>query len=395
MNQAPATESTIGPSDEDEDEEMIGEAEPSSVEARFPLDIHKKEFTIFELHRKWQRSQLRLQPEFQRAFVWPESKQIKLVESVLASIPLPVIYLSQDAESDFDVVDGQQRLTTLFGFMEGRLPDDKAEKVIRRRESEPGQGKAFKLNGLKLLDELNGLTFETLDPKTRRKFEDTQLICFVLNPTTSPRAKFEIFGRLNEGAIPLTPQELRNALFRGPGLELVRSLAGPSSRFRQVAGADRSYARMRADELVLRGIAFSWRGWEIYKGDLKDFLNESLLQLNNASKAQQEHVAQAFSHAVDFAERVFGPNAWQRFDPEKREWSGHISGPLVEVVSTAASRVFPNSLPSDDQAATIRQRFKELCGKTEFIGAILSATQTVKNVKVRMEEFEEICRDVR
>ncbi len=391
MKQAPATESTKGPSYEENEE--IGEAEPSSVEARFPLDIHKKEFTIFELHRKWVQGHLRLQPEFQRAFVWLESKQIKLVESVLASIPLPVIYLSQDAQSDFDVVDGQQRLTTLFGFMEGRFPDANAETVIRRRDSEPGQGKVFKLHGLELLAELNGLTFDTLDPKTRRKFEDTQLICFVLNPTTSPRAKFEIFGRLNEGAMPLTPQELRNALFRGPGLDLLRRLAGPSSRFRQVAGADRSYARMRADELVLRGIAFSWRGWGDYKGDLKAFLNESLLHLNKLSKADREGVAQAFSHAVDFAEHVFGHNAWQRFDREKNEWSGHISGPLVEVVSTAAGRVFPNRLPSDEQAATIRQRFEALCGTTEFNGAILSATQTVRNVKVRMEKFEEICRD--
>lgn len=393
MSQVPAIDSTSASSHYEEEE--TGDAVPSSGEARLPLDITKKEFSIFELHRKWKQGQLRLQPDFQRAYVWTESKQIKLVESVLASIPLPVIYLSQDQESDFDVVDGQQRLTTLFAFIEGRLPDEKAEGVIRRRDSEPGQGRVFKLHELGLLEGLNNQTFETLEPKLRRKFEDTQLICFVLNPTTDARMKFEIFGRLNEGAVPLTPQELRNALFRGPGLELVRRLAGPSSRFRQVAGDDRSYERMRADELVLRGIAFSWRGWEDYKGDLKVFLNDSLLQLNRASDAEQTRVAEAFSHAVDFAERVFGRNAWQRYAPEKGAWSGHISGPLVEVVSTAAGRVFPKSLPSDEGAATIRRRFEKLCGETEFINSILSATQTVRNVKVRMEKFEEICRDAR
>lgn len=344
-----------------EQDEKLGTPEHTPVETKFPLDIRKAEFSIFELHRRWQQGHLRLQPDFQRAFVWSEEKQIKLVESVLALIPLPVIYLSDDGEN-LEVVDGQQRLTTLFAFMEGRFADADALEVVRRRGTEPGQGRMFELRGLRLLDELKRQSFEKLDPKIRRKFEETQLTCFVLHPSTSPMAKFELFERINEGTIPLNPQEIRNALYRGPGLMLVRELASPRSRFRMVAGADRSYARMRADELVLRGIAFSWRGWEVYKGDLKAFLNESLEKLNQAPAGERENVERAFLHAVDLAERVFGDKAWQRYDPQRGEWSGHISGPLVEVVSTAAGRVFPDTLPSDEQASAIRDRFEQLCG---------------------------------
>jgi hypothetical protein len=96
---------------------------------------------------------------------------------------------------------------------------------------------------------------------------------------------------------------------------------------------------------------------------------------------------------VEFANRVFGEHAFQRFDSETKEWSGHISGPLVEIVSTAAQRFFPSTLPSAPEAEKIRARFKSLCGETAFINAILTATQTVKNVKARMEAFERICRD--
>lgn len=229
----------------------------------------------------------------------------------------------------------------------------------------------------------------------RRLFEQTQLTCFVLDANTSPQAKFQIFGRLNEGTTPLNPQEIRNAIYGGPGLDLVRRLAGEGSRFRAVAGADRSYTRMRADELVLRGIAFSWRGWDVYKGDLKEFLNETLDALNKASDTERAHVERTFLHAVDFAERVFGDKAWQRYDPAMKEWSGHISGPLVEVVSTAATRVFPETLPEGEQASRIRALFEELCADISFTNAILNATQTVKNVKARMEAFERICRDAR
>lgn len=386
MHQSAATAET-------EDEEF-GDATEAPIETRLPLEIVAKSFSIFELHRRWTSGELRLQPDFQRELVWPEEKQVKLVESVLARIPLPVIYLAEGGDK-LDVVDGQQRLTTLFAFMEGRFAEKQAPEPVRRRGVEPGQGRPFELRRLALMREHEGQRFETLDPKARRRFEDTQLTCFVLSGETSPQAKFQIFGRLNEGTTPLNPQELRNAIYRGPGLDLVRALAAPGSRFREVAGTGRSYARMRADELVLRGIAFSWRGWADYRGDLKGFLNDSLERLNRTSDAERVIVQHGFLHAVDFAERVFGDAAWQRYDPQAKDWSGHISGPLVEVVSAGASRTFSNALPDDAQAQTIRASFERLCADNAFTAAILTATQTVANVKIRMEAFERICRDAR
>lgn len=377
------------PSTEPED---LGEADEAPIETRLPLEIVPKSFSIFELHRRWKSGELKLQPDYQRELVWAEDKQIKLVESVLARIPLPVFYLSEG--EILEVVDGQQRLTTLFAFIEGRFADKHVEGAIRRRNEDLGEGRPFELRKLTLMKEHEGQRFDTLHPKARRRFEDTQLTCFVLGGETSPQAKFQIFGRLNEGTTPLNPQEIRNAIYRGPGLDLVRELAGPDSRFREVAGATRSYARMRADELVLRGIAFSWLGHADYRGDLKGFLNDSLEKLNRASDQQRDEVRRMFLHAIDFAERVFAEGAWQRYD-ELRGWSGHISGPLVEVVSAGATRVFPDVLPTSEQASKIQTEFKTLCGDPAFTSAILTATQTVANVSIRMNAFERICRSAR
>jgi hypothetical protein len=105
---------------DDDEKEDLGASTHERVETKFPLDIRKADYSIFELHRRWTQGELRIQPDFQRAFVWPEKKQIKLVESVLARIPLPVIYLLDD-DDKLEVVDGQQRLTTLFAFIEGRF----------------------------------------------------------------------------------------------------------------------------------------------------------------------------------------------------------------------------------------------------------------------------------
>lgn len=380
---------------DDRDDEDLGEAPPAPpIEARFPLDVKKAEYSVFELHRRWEQGTLWLDPEFQREFVWSNEKQIKLVESVMARIPLPVFYLADEAENDkVVVIDGQQRLTTLFAFMEGRFADRNVPGSIRRAGQDPGRGRAFQLQKLRLMKELEGKGFAQLEPKLRRKFEETSLVCFVLQSGTAPEAKFELFERINEGTTPLVPQEIRNALNRGPGLELVRKLAKSGSRFRRAAGEHRTYKRMRADELVLRGIAFMWRGWEDYGGDLKLFLNDSLKELNHRSAEELRDVERRFLHAVDFASHVFGDKAWQRFNPDAQEWSGHISGPLVEVICSVADRVFSNELPSPEVASRIHEQFKALCADPGFLSAILNATQTVNNVKIRMQGFERICRD--
>ena len=337
-----------------------------------------------------------LDPDFQREFVWPNEKQVKLVESVMARIPLPVFYFADDADADkLVVIDGQQRLTTLFAFMEGRFADANVPGSIRRTGVDPARGRAFELRHLRLMKELEGKGFSRLEPKLRRKFEETQLVCFILQSGTAPEAKFELFERINEGTTPLVPQEIRNALYRGPGLVLVRDLAKQGSRFRNVAGDHRTYKRMRADELVLRGIAFMWRGWDEYGGDLKLFLNESLAELNRCSLDELRAVERRFLHAVDFAHHVFDERAWQRFDPDAKEWSGHISGPLVEVICAIADVVFPSELPSVEVGSRIREQFKTLCADQAFLSAILNATQTVKNVRIRMNEFERICRDAK
>ncbi len=383
----------LGSVDDRFEDEALGEATTTETPTEFPLSIAKRDFSIFELHRQWANSVLRLQPDFQRAYVWGDDKQIKLVESVFALIPLPVLYLSDDGEH-LEVVDGQQRLTTLFAFMEGRFADasDDESDVILRRGEQPAKGRPFVLRKLRLMKVLDGMTFEKLDARLRRKFEETQLTCFVLQPKTAALAKFELFERINEGAVPLNPQEIRNALYQGWGLELVRQLGGREERFRQLAGMDRRYARMRADELVLRGIAFLWREPTEYKGDLKTFLNDTVIKLNKASHEERRDVERKMRDAIEFAAHVFGDKAWQRYDPHAAEWSNHISGPLVEAVSAAAVRVFPSRRPTAEQAAQIRRGFQDACGQSDFNNAILSATQTVRNVKVRLETFERICR---
>src|SRR6266576_2016870 len=78
---------------------------------------------IESLYGKYKRGRLVIQPDFQRQFVWDEKKSSRLIESALLEIPLPVVYLSEDPDGKESVIDGQQRLTAFFSFMDGQFPN--------------------------------------------------------------------------------------------------------------------------------------------------------------------------------------------------------------------------------------------------------------------------------
>jgi hypothetical protein len=80
---------------EDEAEEL-GEPDPVSTKVEWPLNIIKAERSIYELHRQWSSGFLQLSPDDQREYVWKTEKQNWLIESVVAEVPLPVFYLSEE-----------------------------------------------------------------------------------------------------------------------------------------------------------------------------------------------------------------------------------------------------------------------------------------------------------
>ena len=126
-------------------EEEIDEIEIPADNRRVFTD--QKDPEIESLLRRYKKGKLIIQPDFQRHFVWDKTKSSRLIESALLDIPLPVIYLSEEEDGKVYVIDGQQRLTSFFSFIDGKFPD----------------GIDFKLTGLKVNKELNRKKFTDLD----------------------------------------------------------------------------------------------------------------------------------------------------------------------------------------------------------------------------------------
>lgn len=355
-----------------EDDLLEREEEPSPDEtqprqpASWPLQIVKAERSIFELHRSWKNRVLRLDPDFQREFVWDYWRKVKLVESVLMRLPLPVFYLSEENEEETLVIDGQQRLTTLFDFLDG----------------------GFRLSGLKLLPELNKKYFKDLDGKVQRRFENTPLTCFIIQPGTDEQVKFQIFERVNEGAVALNAQEIRNCLYRGPGLDFLKRLANDASpgSFRDVAGPNRGYRRMKADELVLRAIAFLDLGVDHYPGELKGFLNDELKRLNSSTEEQRDALERRLRNALAHTKTVFGDCAFCRYKPSEDAWARQLNGPLVEVIVAGFDHFFPEGTPlAPRKIKAVQDRFRAISGNEAFRDSITFATQSTSAVRSRFD----------
>lgn len=341
----------------------------------WPIQIAKAERTIFELHRSWKNEILHLSPDFQRELIWDRRRKIRLVESVLARIPLPVFYLSEENEDQTIIIDGQQRLNTLFEFKDNNL----------------------ELRDLVLLPEHNNKCFEDLDGKLQRRFENTPLTCFIVQPGTSEDVKFQIFERLNEGAIALNAQEIRNSVYRGPGLEMVKRLASDMSpnSFRDVAGTKRGYRRMKADELVLRCLAFLDLGLAGYSGQVKNFLNTELKRLNAATPGARQMLESRLCNALARTKAVFGEHAFCRYDPEEDKWSTQMNGPLMETIICGFDKHYPEKRKLlRSTARVILERFMNLCGQVPFRDSITFATQPPDTVKLRFDLWMKELADV-
>lgn len=251
------------------------------------------------LNDKQKRGKLVLQPDFQRQYVWDRKKASRLVESVLLRVPLPIIYLSEQPDNKEYVIDGQQRLTSLFSFIDGRFPS----------------GDAFKLTGLTAYKELNKKAFPEIGEELQDRIQDYTLRTVTLLRQSDPDLKFEIFERLNTGSEPLNDMELRNCVYRGSYNGLLKELAAEPD-FRSLLGLLAPDRRMRDVELVLRFASFYHETYLAYTSPMKRFYNHDMEKYKDISAEDAAKLRTAFKNALALIRSLLGSqNAFKRYYP--------------------------------------------------------------------------------
>ena len=177
------------------------------------LVIEEQNLTVRDLWSRFLSGELMLEPDFQRHYVWDIERASRFVESVLLGLPLPRIFLAENRQGTVDVIDGHQRLETLFRFMSPLLAGPSGEKWPHVKRLFPN---ALTLSGVEVLTELDGRQVTALEAGDRTRLWDRLLNVVWIRKESNEEMKFVLFARLNLGSMSLNPQELRNCIYRGP-----------------------------------------------------------------------------------------------------------------------------------------------------------------------------------
>lgn len=256
------------------------------------IRVEPKTQTMENLIERMRHGEIVLQPEFQRAEVWKETARSRLIESLLIRIPLPAFYVDATDDDRWQVIDGQQRLSTIRDF------------VIEKK---------LKLQNLEFLTEYEGFGFDSLPQSLKRRIRETNVIVYRIEPGTPEEVKFNIFRRINTGGLPLSAQEIRHALNQGPATKMLQHLA-ESDEFLTATDRGVSPLRMNDRECVLRFLAFVLTDPEKFGAPEFDaFLTWQMKALNSMTDDERDRLCERFRKSMRRASQLFEKDAFRKY----------------------------------------------------------------------------------
>ena len=364
------------------DDSSIAPFDPATI------DVITQARTIDLLLTRLRESELDLSPDFQRrSNLWNRVRKSSLIESILLRIPIPSLYVSEDKEGNYSVVDGLQRICAIAHFVEASALNSALDINL-----EP-----LCLTGLESLIEHNGKVFAELPRPLQRRINETELTLHVIRASTPEQVKFNIFSRINQGGLPLTSQEIRNAIYRGEWRARVRGLA-ESTEFLTATERKIKPERMGDIELALRFVAHYTLGHEKRPEDqnLDKFLNETIeLRSTNWDEQEWNDIEAAFSRAMEYAPKIFGRIAFRKYSASY-ESRRPINRGLFEAESVAVSTRTTEELEKlTSKSDEVIEKFREVFeNDRDFQNALLYATGRGGPTNKRIETINRILSEV-
>lgn len=337
------------------------------------IRIEPKNGQISSLLSRLEHDEMLLDPDFQRnAGIWTDQNQSRLIESLMLRIPIPAFYFDGTNNDKWLVVDGLQRLTSINRFV---------------RE------KSLRLTGLEFLIEYEDLLFDELPRALQRNILEADIVWYLIMPGTPDDVKFTVFRRINTGGLPLSSQEIRHALNRGPVTEALKTMA-KSELFSLATANGISPKRMDDRECITRFLVFSTFPPDSYdRDDFDAFINAGMRYLNEHTSLLEQLEAR-FARAMKAAYAIFGNDAFRkRYDLEATRFP--VNKALFESWSVNLG------LCSDEQlallverAAVLQDKFILLMQKDfTFDKAVTQGTGAISRVNYRFKMIDKIIQE--
>lgn len=325
---------------------------------------------------------MELRPFYQRRSRWDIERQSKLIESFIINVPVPPIFLYERAYNSYEVMDGQQRITAIADFY----------------------GNRFKLKGLDLWPELNGLSYLDLPNKIRAGLDRRSISSIVLLKESAPDEEEAVllrqlvFERLNTGGVKLERQEIRNSLSNGPFNKMLYELAR-SDLFREIWGLPLYtveeltnhklpiyqipfFKTMEDIEVVLR--FFALRHMQHYKYGIQGFLDLYMVRSKSFDADDVAFFKSLYLDTLLCAAKIYGKRVFRVSDG--REWSEKPIKGMYDAVMVSLSEFVP------DFERLVSQKEEVVSGtidliEREGVAAITGRASTKKDLENRIELF--------
>lgn len=295
-------------------EDYAEEVDDAQID-EYDITAAPNDFNVLTLHSFIESGAVRI-PGFQRNFVWDLARASKLIESLILGLPVPQIFLYEQQKNIFLVIDGQQRLMSIYYFIKKRFP--RKEKRVELRSIFEKHGGIpdsvlfsddfFQPFNLQLAEKLpnrknkfKGLNYSTLeDYKQQFDLRPIRSIIVKQNaPSEDDSSMYEIFNRLNTGGINLRPQEIRTSMYHSDFYEVLYAVNGEAF-WRRMLRSDAPDLHMKDIEILLRGFAMLIES-KNYSPSMVRFLNKFSRRSERNDNKKNDYLKSLFLSFTDAA----------------------------------------------------------------------------------------------
>lgn len=334
---------------------------------RNSLKTDRLDMSFGELMSLFQGGELFITPEYQRVFRWTLFQQTRFIESVLLGIPIPPIFVAEDSDGKWEVVDGLQRMSTIFAFF-GIL-----EAIPEKNNTILSEGEMIK--------GLEGKGINDLSLKLKTTIKRSVCRVEIVRWDSKEDLRYELFNRLNTGASPLSEQEIRNCIFRSYKIDLnqvLRDLASLPKYIQLINPSPKKKEEMFLEELVLRFFAFKHLEGN-FKTTVPQFLTEFMRAVSKGDKdfdiekEKKEFVLFIDFLADKFGKKIFRPN-------------GNFASHIFDSLAFAVPKMYDSISENESK---IKESIDILL-KDAAYNAIDTSTFSNTRIRTRMDRAMEI-----
>lgn len=356
-------------------EEIIEETEDSYVnDDLYNINSWGADYSFRELISMYQDGDL-VKPELQRKYVWGKPEASRFIDSILLGLPIPSIFLAKTENNKMLIVDGYQRLMTVYDFMRGIWS---------------GDDKVFKLSNIpeKINGRWKGKAFAELTETEQRKIKTTTIHAIIFEqktPKDGDTSLYQIFERINTSGKTLMPQEIRNCVYQGSLNSLLFEL-NKNDNWRALFGREQEDPRMRDLEFILRYLGLKSEEIRIFPKSaisLKKYLNEFMGNRLNNSQSSIDNYRNDFNNTINQIIGIFGENAFYNVQSTDLTTIRKRFYPTIfDAIMIATSIAIEKGV---DIGQSNEQKRLELLRDAEFRKYISEGTMQIEHINGRID----------